>query len=122
MTTGEHSLFQGACVMTDSLLSVKMKLMKAPRVTDATVRGSHSSVVPSAMLIAMSPRCGGPSQCTVSPLKSYFAILESAQAEPKNYSAMTSGISWAQQRLSPLHIIQVSSEGSSGLITEPVLP
>ena len=104
MTPGEHSLFQGACVMTDSRLSVKMKLMKAPRVTDATVRGSHSSVVPSAMLIAMSPRCGGPSQCTVSPLKSYFAILESVQTEPKIYSAVTSGISQAQQRLSTLHI------------------
>ena len=92
--------------MTDSLLSVKMKLTKAPRVTDAIVRGSHSSVVPSAMLTAMSPLCGGPSQCTVSPLKSYFAILESVQAEPESYCAVTSDMLRSSKAAQYEYIIQ----------------
>ena len=65
--------------MTDRRLSEKMKFTKAPRVTEAIVRGRHNSVVPNAKFTAMSPLCGGPSQWICSPVKSYFDILESAE-------------------------------------------
>ena len=48
--------------MTESRLSEKMNFTNAPRVTEAIVSGSHSSVAPSATFTAMSPLCGGPSQ------------------------------------------------------------
>lgn len=80
--------------MTERRLSEKMNFTKAPRVTEAIVRGSHKSVVPSATFTAMSPLCGGPSQWICSPLKSYFAILESAQyAMPCRRALGNSGFS-----------------------------
>ena len=60
------ALFHGAVVITDTLLSVKRYLTKAPRPMAAKVSGSHSSVMPRARLAARSPRCGGPSQCVTS--------------------------------------------------------
>ena len=64
-------LFQGALVMTESRLSVNLYFTKAALPNAANVRGSHRRVAPNAILTARSPRWGGPSKCSFSPLKSY---------------------------------------------------
>ena len=67
-----RALFQGAVVITDTRLSVNLNLINAPRPMAAAVSGSQSSVAPSARFVTRSPRCGVPSQCSCSPLKSYL--------------------------------------------------
>lgn len=58
-----------------------------PRPSAAKVSGSHSSVVPSARLIARSPRWGEPSQYTCSSLKSYFGCFAVASAHATWHNA-----------------------------------
>ena len=65
---GREIPFQGAVVTTDSRRSVNLYFTNAARPIAAAVRGSQSSVAPSAILVARSPRCGCVSSHTSSPL------------------------------------------------------
>ena len=74
----DNSLFHGAVVMTDIRLSVNLYLRNAARPTAAIVSGNHNRVAPRAIFVTKSPRCGGTSKWSSSPVKSYFCFLPPA--------------------------------------------